>query len=46
VVLIAAARREAPKNLLDEEGARRDARFWKLAQSLTALYLLGADEDR
>jgi uncharacterized protein (DUF433 family) len=29
-----------------EEGAGKDARFWKLAQSFSALYPPGSDEKR
>jgi hypothetical protein len=46
MVLFAAGRGEAMKRFLLEEGVGRDARFWKLAQSLSALYPAGTDEKR
>ena len=46
MVLFAAGRSEALKRFLVEEGIGRDARFWKLAQSLSALYPIGTDEKR
>lgn len=46
MILFAAARGEALKRFLVEEGIGRDARFWKLAQSLSALYPKGIDEKR
>ena len=46
MVLFAAGRGEAMKRFLVEEGMGNDARFWKLAQSLTALYPGGSDEKR
>ena len=46
VLLFAAARSEALKRFVVEEGAGKDARFWKLAQSLSALYPASADEKR
>ncbi len=46
MVLFAAGRGEALKRFLVEEGAGRDARLWKLAQSLSALYPPGIDEKR
>ena len=46
MVLFAAGRSEALKRFLVEEGVGRDARFWKLAQSLSALYPTGTDEKR
>lgn len=46
MVLFAAGRGEAMKRFLVEEGIGNDARFWKLAQSLTALYQGGSDEKR
>jgi hypothetical protein len=46
MILFAAGRGEALKRFLAEEGAGRDARFWKLAQSLSALYPAGIDEKR
>jgi len=38
MILFAAGRSEAMKRFLIEDGAGTDARFWKLAQSLSALY--------
>ena len=46
MILFAAGRGEALKRFLVEEGAGKDARFWKLAQSLSALYPSGIDEKR
>lgn len=46
MVLFAAARGEALKRFLVEEGVGRAATFWKLAQSLSALYPNGTDEKR
>ncbi|MEI6414713.1 MAG: DUF1156 domain-containing protein [Pseudomonadota bacterium] len=46
MILFAAGRGEALKRFLVEEGIGNDARFWKLAQSLTALYPGGSDEKR
>jgi hypothetical protein len=46
MVLFAAGRGEAMKRFLVEEGVGRDARFWKLAQSLSALYPAETDEKR
>ena len=46
MILFAAGRGEALKRFLVEEGAGKDARFWKLAQSLSALYPPGIDEKR
>jgi adenine-specific DNA methylase len=46
MILFAAGRGEALKRFLVEEGAGKDARFWKLAQSLSALYPAGIDEKR
>ncbi len=46
MILFAAGRAEAMKRFLVEEGAGNDARFWKLAQSLSALYPAGTDEKR
>jgi hypothetical protein len=34
------------KRFLVDEGVGRDGRFWKLAQSLSALYPTGTDEKR
>lgn len=46
MLLFAAGRGELLKRFLVEEGAGADARFWKLAQSLSALYPAGTDEKR
>lgn len=46
MILFAAGRGEAVKRFLVEEGAGRDGKFWKLAQSLSALYPPGTDEKR
>ena len=46
MVLFAAGRSEALKSFLMDEGLGRDTRFWKLAQSLSALYPTGTDEKR
>ena len=46
MILFAAGRGEALKQFLVEEGIGKDARFWKLAQSLSALYPSGTDEKR
>ena len=46
MILFAAGRREAVKRFLVEDGAGTDARFWKLAQSLSALYPKDTDEKR
>ncbi len=46
MILFAAGRGEAVKQFLVEEGIGKDARFWKLAQSLSALYPPGIDEKR
>ncbi len=46
MILFAAGRSEAIKRFLIEDGAGADARFWKLAQSLSALYPQGSDEKR
>jgi len=46
MILFAAGRGEALKRFLVEEGTGKDARFWKLAQSLSALYPPGIDEKR
>ena len=40
------SRGEALKRFLVEEGIGKDVRFWKLAQSLSALYPSGIDEKR
>ncbi|MHB1768353.1 MAG: DUF1156 domain-containing protein, partial [Phycisphaerae bacterium] len=46
MILFAAGRGEAVKRFLVEEGAGQDGKFWKLAQSLSALYPVGTDEKR
>ena len=46
MILFAAGRGEALKRFLVEDGAGTEARFWKLAQSLSALYPVGSDEKR
>ena len=46
MVLFTAGRSEALKRFLVEEGIGGDTRFWKLAQSLSALYPTGTDEKR
>ena len=46
MILFAAGRGELMKRFLTEEGIGRDARFWKLAQSLSALYPSGSEEKR
>ncbi|HEX6987811.1 MAG TPA: DUF1156 domain-containing protein [Planctomycetaceae bacterium] len=46
MILFAAGRGEALRRFLVEDAAGADARFWKLAQSLSALYPTGTDEKR
>ncbi len=46
MILFAAGRGEALRRFLVDEGAGRDARFWRLAQALAALYPAGSDERR
>ncbi len=46
MILFAAGRGELMKRFLVEDGVGKDARFWKLAQSLAALYPPGTDEHR
>ena len=46
MILFASGRGEALKRFLVEDGAGTDARFWKLAQSLSALYPTETDEKR
>lgn len=46
MVLFGAGRGEAMKRFIVEEGIGNDARFWKLAQSLSALYPGGSEEKR
>jgi hypothetical protein len=46
MLLFGLGRAEALKRFVVEEGAGSDTRFWKLAQSLSALYPPGIDEKR
>ena len=46
MILFGAQRGELLKRFLVEDGVGKDARFWKLAQSLAALYPTGTDERR
>jgi adenine-specific DNA methylase len=46
MLLFAADRSEALKRFLVEEGVGTDAKFWRLAQSLAALYPLNTNERR
>jgi putative DNA methylase len=46
MLLFAGGRAEALKRFVVEDGVGGDARFWKLAQSLSALYPAGSDEKR
>ncbi len=46
MLLFAGGRSEALKRFLVEDGVGSDARFWKLAQALSALYPSGSDEKR
>jgi putative DNA methylase len=46
MILFAAGRGEAMKRFLIEDGIGKNAAFWKLAQSLSALYPPGGDEKR
>jgi hypothetical protein len=46
MILFGAGRSEALKRFVVEEGVGKDVRFWKLAQSLSALYPSGSDEKR
>lgn len=46
MILFAAGRGEALKRFLVEDGVGKEGRFWKLAQSLSALYPSGTDEKR
>ncbi|MEA2604970.1 MAG: putative methylase [Acidobacteriota bacterium] len=46
MILFAAGRADALKRFLVEDGIGGDSRFWKLAQSLSALYPTGTDEKR
>jgi putative DNA methylase len=46
MILFAASRGEALKRFLVEDAAGNDARFWTLAQALSALYPATTDEKR
>lgn len=46
MLLFGSGRGEALKRFLVEEGVGKQAQFWKLAQSLSALYPGGTDEKR
>lgn len=46
MILFAAGRGEALKRFLVEDGVGKNGRYWKLAQSLSALYPTGTDEKR
>ncbi len=46
MLLFSAGRGEALKRFLTEDGAGTDTRFWRVAQSLSALYPPGTDEKR
>ena len=46
MLLFASGRGDALKRFLVEEGAGRQTQFWKLGQSLSALYPTGSDEKR
>ncbi len=46
MILFAAGRGELMKRFLVEDGIGKDARFWKLAQSLSALYPKECEEKR
>ncbi|WP_339747970.1 DUF1156 domain-containing protein [uncultured Rubinisphaera sp.] len=46
MILFASGRGEALRRFLVDDGAGNDARFWKLAQSLSALYPKETDEKR
>jgi adenine-specific DNA methylase len=46
MILFGAGRSEALKRFVVEEGSGKDARFWKLAQSLSALYPPSTHEKR
>ncbi len=46
MLLFAGGRADALKRFIVEDGVGSDARFWKLAQSLSALYPAGSDEKR
>ena len=46
MLLFAKGQADALKRFLVDDGIGKDARFWKLAQSLSALYPRGTDEKR
>jgi hypothetical protein len=46
MILFGALRGELLKRFLVEDGVGKEPRFWKLAQSLAALYPPGTDERR
>jgi putative DNA methylase len=46
MLLFGSGRGEALKRFLVDEGVGKQAQFWKLAQSLSALYPAGSDEKR
>jgi adenine-specific DNA methylase len=46
MILFGAGRGEALKRFLVAEGVGQDARFWRLAQSLSALFPISTDEKR
>ena len=46
MILFTAGRADALKRFVIDEGTGNDVRFWKLAQSLSALYPAGSDEKR
>jgi adenine-specific DNA methylase len=46
MILFAANRSDALKRFVVEEGVGKDVRFWRLAQSFSALYPAGSDEKR
>jgi len=46
MILFAASRSEALKRFLVDDGAGRDAKFWRLALALSALYPSKCDEKR
>lgn len=46
MILFAAGRGEGLRRFLVDDGVGKDQRFWRLAQSLCALYPIGTDERR
>ena len=46
MILFGRGRADALRSFLVDDGIGKDARFWKLAQSLSALYPPGTDEKR